>query len=232
MTRLNYSRNHAKDLAPWGRLTGRRGAGSLHRAMNEDRVLVKRMLAGEELAFDDFFEDYFPRLYRFALPRVNHDADLAEEVVQTTLCVAITKMKSYRGEAALFTWLCTICRREIGTYFRKRRSRLEPVLAEDSPEVRASLESLAAALSQEPESQLLRKEIARLVQVTLDCLPRWYACALEMKYLKGLPVKEIASHLNLGPKATESLLTRARQAFREGFCALSGRDLGFGRSGQ
>lgn len=198
--------------------------------MNEDRVLVKRMLAGEEPAFDDFFEDYFPRLYRFALPRVNHDADLAEEVVQATLCAAVIRMKSYRGEAALFTWLCTICRREIGTYFRKRGKGAGPVLAEDSPEVRAALESLAAALSEEPESQLLRKELARLVQVTLDCLPRWYASALEMKYLKGLPVKEIASRLNLEPKAAESLLTRARQAFREGFIALTGRDLGFGGS--
>jgi len=200
--------------------------------MNDDRFLVKRMLAGEEPAFEEFFEDYFPRLYRFALPRVRHDADMAEELVQATLCTAITKLKSYRGEAALFTWLCTICRREIGATLRKRSREAQPLLLEDTAEARASLESLAAALSQQPESQVLRKEISRMVQVTLDCLPRWYASALEMKYLKDLPVNEIASRLSLGPKAAESLLTRARQAFREGFLSLTGRDLGLGRPGR
>jgi RNA polymerase sigma-70 factor (ECF subfamily) len=200
--------------------------------MNDDRFLVKRMLTGEEPAFEEFFEDYFPRLYRFALPRVHHDADMAEELVQATLCIAITKLKSYRGEAALFTWLCTICRREIGSTLKKQSREAQPLLLDDTPEARASLESLAAALSQQPESQVLREEISRMVQTTLDCLPRWYASALEMKYLKDLPVNEIASRLNLRPKAAESLLTRARQAFREGFLSLTGRDLGLGRSGK
>lgn len=199
-------------------------------AMNEDRFLVKRMLAGEEPAFDEFFEDYFPRLYRFALPRMRHNPDLAEEIVQETLCIAVTKMKTYRAEAALFTWLCTICRREISAYFRKHSRESQFVLPEDVPETRASLESLSRVLSEEPESQVLRDEVSRLVQVTLDFLPRWYASALEMKYLKDLPVKEIASRLNLGPKAAESLLTRARHAFREGFTSLTERDMGLGRS--
>lgn len=200
--------------------------------MDADPVLVRRMLAGEERAFEEFFEDFFPRLYRFALPRVRHDADQAEEVAQATLCLAISKLATYRGEAALFTWLCTICRREISACYRKHGGRVQPVLPEDSPEVRASLDSLAAALSQQPDSQLLRAEAARLVQVTLDLLPRWYASALEMKYLKELPVKEIAARLNLGPKAAESLLTRARQAFREGFSTLSSRGLSLGRPGK
>lgn len=190
--------------------------------MNEDRFLVKRMLAGEEPAFEEFFEDYFPRLYRFALPRLRQRADLTEEIVQATLCTAFSKLGTYRGEAALFTWLCTICRHEIGAHFRRHAGEPQSALPEDAPEVRASVESLAAALDQQPESQLLREEISRLVQVTLDLLPRWYASALEMKYLWDMPVKEIASRLNLGPKAAESLLTRARQAFREGFCALTG----------
>ena len=211
-------------------MTGK-DASALHEAMNEDPILVRRMLAGEEPAFEEFFEDFFPRLYRFALSRVRNDADLAEEVAQATLCLAITKLKTYRGEAALFTWLCTICRREISACHRKYGSRVQPLL-EDNPEVRASLDSLAAALSQQPDSQLLRAEIARLVQVTLDLLPRWYASALEMKYLKDLPVKEIAARLNLGPKAAESLLTRARQAFREGFSTLSSRGLSPNRPGE
>jgi len=182
------------------------------------------MLAAEEAAFDQFFEDHFSRLYRFALPRVGQNADVAEEVVQVTLWKAVSKLRTYRGEAALFTWLCTICRREIAAHFERSGQRFEQVaLIEDSPEVRAALDSLAATLGDDPESRLSRKEIARLVQVTLDALPRAYGDALEWKYVQGLSVKEIAARLGLGLKAAESLLTRARQAFRDGFAAVTQR---------
>ena len=193
-------------------------------AATDDRELVGRMLAGEEDAFDQFFRGHFSRLYRFALPRLDRDADAAEEVVQVTLCKAVSGLKSYRGESALFTWLCTICRREIAAHHARRGRRSESVgLIEDSPDVRAALDSLAAILGQDPESQLRREEVARLVQVTLDVLPRAYGDALEWKYVDGLSVKEIAARLNLGAKAAESLLTRARQAFRDGFATVTRR---------
>ena len=196
----------------------------MSRASTEDLELVGRMLAGRQEAFDRFFEGHFSRLYRFALPRLGNDADAAEDVVQVTLCNAISGLPSYRGEAALFTWLCTICRRAIAAHHERRGRRPETVeLVEDSPELRATLESLTATTGQDPESQLGRKELSRLVQVTLDALPRNYGDALEWKYVQGLSVKEIAARLNLGMKAAESLLTRARQSFRDGFAALTTR---------
>ena len=186
-----------------------------------DRGLARRMLAGEERAFDEFFEGHFPGLYRFALTRLNHDEDAAEEVAQAAICKAISKMKTYRGEAALFTWLCTFCRHEISAYVKKNRRQLPQVdLIEDRPEVRAALESIGASL-EGPEQVLDRHEIGRLVQVTLDQLPPRYGNALEWKYLEGLSVKEIALRLELSPKAAESLLTRAREAFRDAFTALT-----------
>lgn len=190
--------------------------------VTDDHELVGRMLAGSEEAFDRFFEGHFSRLYRFALPRLERNADAAEEVVQITLCKAVSALKGYRGESTLFTWLCTICRREIAAHHERRGRRAEPVgLIEDSPDVLAALDSLAATLGQDPESQLQRREVARLVQVTLDALPHAYGDALEWKYVHGLSVKEIAARLSLGVKAAESLLTRARQAFRDGFSALT-----------
>jgi RNA polymerase sigma-70 factor, ECF subfamily len=189
----------------------------------DDRNLVERMLAGDEEAFDQFFDGHAPRLYRFAFPRLGHDADAAEEVVQVTLVKAVAGLKGYRGEAALFTWLCTICRREIAAHHERRGGRHENVaLVEEIPEVRAALDTLSAAQRDDPESALRRGEVARLVQVTLDALPGAYGDALEWKYVQGFSVKEIAARLNLGAKAAESLLTRARQAFREGYAALTG----------
>ena len=179
------------------------------------------MVRGEETAFEEFFEDYFPGLYRFALARTGQDPDAAEEIVQATLCRAVSRIETYRGEAALFTWLCTFCRREISDYYqRRRRDPPRRELAEDAPEVRAALESVAATTAGSPEAQLRRKERAQLVQVALDHLPPRYADALEWKYIEGVPVKEIAGRLGIGPKAAESLLTRAREAFRDCFAAL------------
>ncbi|MCP3981960.1 MAG: sigma-70 family RNA polymerase sigma factor [bacterium] len=186
-----------------------------------DRSLVKRMLAGQERAFDEFFEAYFQSLYRFALSRLNHDEDVAEEVAQATLCNAIAKLDTYRGEAALFTWLCTFCRHEISAYFRKNKVAAGRIdLIEDTPEVRAALES-AGEMFDGPETALSRSEVGRLVQVALDRLPAHYGDALEWKYLDGLSVKEIASRLDLSPKAAESMLTRARDAFRDVFSTLT-----------
>lgn len=180
------------------------------------------MLAGEERAFNEFFDRHFRGLYRFALSRLNHDEDAAEEVAQATVCKAITKLGTYRGEAALFTWLCTFCRHEISAYYRRTGVVAKQVdLIEDVPEVRAALESLGTELD-DPGAALNQKELGRLVQVTLDQLPGRYGNALEWKYLEELSVKEIAARLDLSPKAAESLLTRAREAFRDGFRTLTG----------
>lgn len=188
-----------------------------------DKALVARLLGGEERAFEEFFEVYFPRLYRFALSRVEHNADAAEEVVQATMSKVILKLHTYRGEAALFSWLCTFCRHQISAYYKQRNRQPRQVdLLEEEPEILAALESLMVDGDGTPEDRLRRKELARLVQVTLDHLPPRYGDALEWKYIHGLSVKEIAVLLKVGPKAAESLLTRARAAFRDGFSELGG----------
>lgn len=185
-----------------------------------DRRLARRMLAGEERAFDEFFEGHFPGLYRFARVRLG-DEDAAEEVAQVTLCKGIEKLATFRGEATLFTWLCTFCRHEISAWFRRQGKTAPRIdLVEDIPEVRAALESLPGAI-EGPERAYGRKEAARLVQVALDQLPSHYGDALEWKYIDGIPVKEIASRLGVSPKAAESLLTRARESFREAFSSLA-----------
>jgi RNA polymerase sigma-70 factor, ECF subfamily len=190
-------------------------------AVTADTQLVSRMLAGEEPAFEEFFERFFPALYRFALARLGRDADAAEDVVQATLVRVVGKLDTFRGEAALFTWMCTFCRHEIATHYRRLGRAPHVPLIEDAPEVRAILDSLAATAVDGPEEALRRTEVARLVQATLDALPVRYGDALEWKYIQGLSVREIGERLELGPKAAESLLTRAREAFRDGFSAIA-----------
>jgi len=185
-----------------------------------DKRLVERVLQGEEPAFRRFFSMYFPRLFRFALYRLDGDADLAEDVVQITMTKALDKLASFRGEAALFSWLCTFCRHEIGAVLR-RKARNPIALIEDEPAIRAALESLIDPAST-PETEFWTAELARLIKVTLDSLPIAYGDALEWKYIDGLSVTEIGERLGRGNKAAEALLFRAREAFRDGFVTLAG----------
>jgi RNA polymerase sigma-70 factor (ECF subfamily) len=185
--------------------------------MTGDRALIARLAAGDEAAFEQFFGDYFPRLYRFARVRLGRDEDAAEEVVQAVMITAFRKIHTYRGDAALFTWLCTLCRHEIAKWLERDERAGTVSLVEDEPLTRATLETLASLTGDNPETQFDLQELARLVQVTLDHLPPRYGDALEWKYLQGLTIQEIAERLGVGEKAVESLLTRARQAFRDGF---------------
>jgi RNA polymerase sigma-70 factor (ECF subfamily) len=191
--------------------------------MNDDRDLVAAMLGGDERAFTTFFETYFPRVYRFALPRVNRNPDVAKDVVQVTLVKAMRALGTWRGDATLFTWLCQICRRQIADHVRsERRHSSKVVLIDDSDEVRAALESIEAPVTDNPLHGADRAELRRLVHTVLDRLPGRYGEALEWKYVEGRSVEEIGERLGIGQTAAQSLLARARIAFREGVEAVFG----------
>jgi RNA polymerase sigma-70 factor, ECF subfamily len=182
-----------------------------------DREMVLRMLGRDEVAFDEFFADYFPRLFRFAVLRVR-DQDAAEDIVQNSMIAAVRTLGSWRGEASFFTWLCTICRREISAWEERTSRRVIVSIADDDPGLRAALDSIAAA-ADAPDAGLAREDTGRIVQLVLDHLPPRYSRALEWKYLEEVSVDEIAGRLQCTPKAAESLLTRARAAFRDAFAA-------------
>ena len=80
---------------------------------DQDRQLVARLRGGDAAAFREFFDEYFDRLHRFAMSRTRGKADMAEEAVQRTLIRAVRGLHTWRGEAALFTWLVQICRNEL-----------------------------------------------------------------------------------------------------------------------
>lgn len=188
----------------------------------EDKRLVKQLLAGDERAFDRFFDENFARLYRFALTRLSDDPDAAREVAQITLTKALQKLASYRAESALFTWLCAICRNETSDWLAKQgRYREHIVLTEDFPEIQAAVDSFGAPDQMSPDRHYRRVEMLRLIQVALDRLPARYGDVLEWKYIEGHSIKEISTRLDIGAEATQSLLARARRAFADVYSSMS-----------
>lgn len=187
----------------------------------DDRRLVKKLLAGDERAFDSFFDENFARLYRFALVRLSDDPDGAKEVAHITLTRAIRKLHTYRAESALFTWLCAICRNEVSDWLsRQGRYRQHIVLTEDYPDIRAAVDSYQAPFDESPEANYQRVEAVRLIQVALDRLPPKYGNVLEWKYVEGWSVREIATRLDIGQEAAQSLIARAKRAFADVYSTL------------
>ena len=77
--------------------------------MYDDRETVKQLLGGDEAAFRELFESCFPKLYRYALARLDGQHDEAVgvvQVVQETFCKAFEHLGSFRGEASLYGWMC------------------------------------------------------------------------------------------------------------------------------
>ena len=181
--------------------------------LRQDRQLVSSILKGDQRALQRFMDEYFPRLYRYARHRLGNLADV-DEVVQVTLTQAARRLDTYRGEAALLTWLVQICRHEISRVLKRdsRADMMQPFLNDEL--LRAVVEQVADE-QPSPELEASRGEVISLVQFALDQLPEHYAKVLEMKYVLGLGSREIAEELGNSDEATQSLLARARRAFRE-----------------
>jgi RNA polymerase sigma-70 factor (ECF subfamily) len=180
-----------------------------------DRVLVSRMRAGEQRAFDEFFNASASRLAAFVSRRSGLDPASVEDIVQNTLIKAVRNLASYRGEAALFTWVTEICRHELADARRKAVRRPAHDSLDEPDAVAFPVPQLWVPEHREPaaEAEVHRRQEA--VIRALNDLPERYARALEAKYGDGLSVKEVAALFGLTTVAAQSLLARARDAFRD-----------------
>ena len=173
------------------------------------------MLAGDDRAFQAFFDANALRLAAFAARRSGLAPDTIEDIVQNTLIKGLRSLAGFRGEAALFTWLCEICRHELVNLQRKPQSRLDHVRIEEIDAGPETLLELRAAQDADPVQQLELREHRSAVAKTLNSLPERYSRALEWKYGDGFSVEEIAQMLEVTTIAAQSLLARARLAFRD-----------------
>jgi len=167
-------------------------------------------------------------LYRFCLYRVGGNRHLCEEVVQETLVRAIRDLDRYqpdRADASVLPWLTGLARNEIRRALSREQATasLEGLWARMDEE----LQTVYAALQSQPlgEEVIRREETREMVGATMSQLPPRYREALEAKYVAGQSVRDMAAAWSTSEKAVESLLGRARKAFRATFTALA-RNLG------
>jgi RNA polymerase sigma-70 factor (ECF subfamily) len=181
----------------------------------DDLSLVSRMQNGDQRAFTEFFEGHVQRLAAFAARRTGIDAAGIDDIVQNTLIKAVRNLAGYRGEAALSTWLAGICRHEIADTYRSAARRPGLRSLDSEADAHRAVLQLRIPAHREPVAEVDAESTRQSVMQALDELPEHYARALEAKYGDGLSVEEVARLLGLTPVATQSLLARAREAFRE-----------------
>ena len=192
---------------------------------HDDLAIVRALNAGDARRFDQFFDETFPRLYRFVLKRAHGDIEFARDVCQQTLVRTVENLHRYRGEAALFTWICQIARGVICDQGeRRQRDRANLVAYDEDDDLRAAVESISAPPQHQPEQRGANAQLAQLVLAALDYLPAHYSRVLEWKYVDGLSVQDMSQRLGHPFPATQSLLWRARANFREVFVSLAGAE--------
>jgi len=201
---------------PWRGLDAR----DVPRLYELDRALAARMNVGDQRAFDEFFRSNVPRLAAFVKRHSGLDVASVEDIVQNTLLKAMRSLSTYRGEASLFTWLTQICLHELVDNTRKATRRPAHVSLQELEEIWHVFSELRVPVHREPSVEVDAQLRSSAVLAALRSLPRRYAEVLEAKYGDGLSVEEIALTSGTTAIAVQSLLARAREAFKDRWRAL------------
>jgi RNA polymerase sigma-70 factor (ECF subfamily) len=181
----------------------------------DDKQLVRRLLAGDERGFGQFFDRYSHRLAAFVVRRTRLDRAAVEDVVQNAMIRAVRSLGQYRGEASLLTWMCQIARSELADRQRREQRRPQVISYDADAGLGAAVDQIAVADAIGPVAGFDDGARGEAVWQTLAALPDRQARVLELKYGDDLSVEEIAVQLGVTVTAAQSLLARARNAFRE-----------------
>jgi RNA polymerase sigma-70 factor (ECF subfamily) len=168
-----------------------------------DAQLVERLRAGDSAMFELLMRRHNQQLYRAARAIVRDDAE-AEDVVQQAYLQAFAHIDQFAGTARLSTWLTSIVVHE-ALHRRRHAGRAPLSLVEHTDEV-ADVSDAAAG----PEETLDRRELARLLERTIDSLPELYRTVLVLRDVQELDTAETAACLGISAETVRVRLFRAR----------------------
>jgi len=164
---------------------------------------------------EQVFREYAPRIYHLARRMLGSDAD-AEDVTQDVLLQVVRKLDTFRGDAALTTWLHKVTVNAALAHRRKRANR-ESHQAGDPLEhflEDGHHQGPVRPWSVSPEQQVLDRERHQLIEQAIAGLPELYRDVYVLADVEGLSNAEIGEILNLGLAAVKSRLHRARLLMR------------------
>lgn len=167
-----------------------------------DAELAARCRAGDVGAFEALYRQHAGRLFAVAC-RLAGSVDTAEDLLQEIFLLAFKKLETYKGEAALGTWLYRLAINCCLDYVRSRSAK--------NAKLTGSLEDLAA-----PTPAALRD--APVERIDLDRaiaqLPDGYREAFVLHDVEGFDHKEVARLLGVAEGTSKSQVFKARLRLR------------------
>ena len=154
-----------------------------------------------------FFDEMYPRVFRFVSAATGAARVDIEDLVQETLLEAWRGRDRFRGDSAVQTWVLAIAKNRVRLRHRARGAEGE---AERALRAIGSLESEAV-----PADVAQSEEMRRRVRQALEAVGEPYAGVLVQRYYEGLSIRAMAERAGESEKAIESRLQRAKEAFRE-----------------
>ncbi len=173
----------------------------------------KQMIAaaqrGDRKALERLLEAEQRRIYAYGLKMCGNRDD-ARDVLQETMLAVARSIGSFRGDAALSTWLFQIARSFCIKNRRKRKG--EPTHTEN---MEAIQERLLVDASPSPEQTTRKKELEALVNDALATLPAPAREVLVLRDVEGLTAPEVARVVGTSVDAVKSKLHRARASLQK-----------------
>lgn len=182
-----------------------------------DAELLRAARNHDAEAWRALYTRYLPLAWRYAYAQVQ-DVHVAEDVVSDTMLALLKNIHQIEADAAhVAAWLRSVVRNKVADHHRQSfrlKDRLEKIGRDSSSECFASSPTVAL------EAGEARKQVLEI----LERLGPKQRLILELKYVEGLRVREIAERLNETEKGIEASLYRARREFRRCY-ELSEREL-------
>ena len=171
---------------------------------------------------DTWVDEHGDSLYRYALVRVRRP-EVAEDLVQETLFVAVRTHAKFRGSSSERNWLYGILKNKIFDYFRKLAQEvsftdlefLENEMFHKFIDQGWNHELGPAEWKPDPEAALDRKEFWKMFGSCLDKLPARVAAVFVLRELEQMDTAQICEVLRISQNNLWVMLHRARMALRE-----------------
>jgi len=168
-------------------------------------------------------EEHGDCLYRYALIRVRKP-EVAEDLVQETLCAAVKNYGSFGGKSSERTWLCGILKNKICDHFRKLGRETcftDMEFLEDELSHKFVPQGFwnhdLGPLEWKPEADVVmhRSEFWDTFRNCLAKLPQRVADVFMLREMDEMETAQICDTLKVSPNNLWVMLHRARMALRE-----------------
>jgi RNA polymerase sigma factor (sigma-70 family) len=181
------------------------------RASEEERSMVRRVLAGDRTQFERLMRRYNRRLYRLARATLRDHAE-AEDALQEAYLSAYRSLDQFRGDAALATWLSRLVLNECLGRMRRgaRRQKVVPIVGSQR-----EMHAVAGTDADVPERIVGRRQLRALLERKLDQLPENFRLVFVLRSVEELSVEETARTLGIPDATVRTRYCRAKSLLRE-----------------